>query len=203
MRGTRSPAQRFPGWVCAVLTTALLGGTSLAQEFVLHPLPLPSEAAGVTESRLSPGDVVLRRIRIQPGDTLWDLSRRYLGNPWYYPQFLVYNAIEHPDRIYAGHFLLVPVGRVGALRGRIGSAHWRVMPPPAAGPSPGVSVKPAAPGDTEEAMFRQARRLVRQGACREALAQLETFLQAYPRSAFRLQALLAKADCHRRLAEEP
>jgi len=37
------------------------------------------------------------------GDTLWDLSSRYLGSPWYWPKVWSYNPqIENPHWIYPG-----------------------------------------------------------------------------------------------------
>jgi hypothetical protein len=41
--------------------------------------------------------------RVDPGDTLWDISEKYLGNPWYWPKVWSYNpAIENPHWIYPG-----------------------------------------------------------------------------------------------------
>jgi hypothetical protein len=40
---------------------------------------------------------------IQPGDTLWDVSSRQLGNPWYWPKLWSMNPeIENPHLIYPG-----------------------------------------------------------------------------------------------------
>ncbi len=41
---------------------------------------------------------------VQDGDTLWDLSQRYLGNPWYWPKVWSYNPeIANPHWIYPGN----------------------------------------------------------------------------------------------------
>ena len=41
--------------------------------------------------------------RVDTGDTLWDISEKYLGNPWYWPKVWSYNpAIENPHWIYPG-----------------------------------------------------------------------------------------------------
>src|SRR5262249_25243927 len=38
------------------------------------------------------------------GDTLWDLSQHYLGNPWYWPKVWSYNPeISNPHWIYPGN----------------------------------------------------------------------------------------------------
>ncbi|ATB40991.1 peptidoglycan-binding protein LysM [Cystobacter fuscus] len=41
---------------------------------------------------------------VQTGDTLWDLSQRYLGSPWYWPKVWSYNPeIANPHWIYPGN----------------------------------------------------------------------------------------------------
>jgi hypothetical protein len=41
---------------------------------------------------------------VERGDTLWDLSRKYLGSPWYWPKVWSYNpAIANPHWIYPGN----------------------------------------------------------------------------------------------------
>jgi len=43
---------------------------------------------------------------IKPGDTLWDLSGRFLNNPWYWPKIWSYNPdISNPHWIYPGNIL--------------------------------------------------------------------------------------------------
>jgi hypothetical protein len=43
---------------------------------------------------------------IKPGDTLWDLSGRFLNNPWYWPKIWSYNPeITNPHWIYPGNIL--------------------------------------------------------------------------------------------------
>src|SRR6476620_4722624 len=38
------------------------------------------------------------------GDTLWDLSQKYLGSPWYWPKVWSYNPeIANPHWIYPGN----------------------------------------------------------------------------------------------------
>jgi len=41
---------------------------------------------------------------VKPGDTLWDLSGRFLNNPWYWPKVWSYNPeITNPHWIYPGN----------------------------------------------------------------------------------------------------
>ncbi len=43
---------------------------------------------------------------VKPGDTLWDLSGRFLNSPWYWPKIWSYNPeIANPHWIYPGNLL--------------------------------------------------------------------------------------------------
>jgi len=43
---------------------------------------------------------------VKPGDTLWDLSGRFLNNPWYWPKVWSYNPeVANPHWIYPGNLL--------------------------------------------------------------------------------------------------
>jgi LysM repeat protein len=51
---------------------------------------------------------------IQKGDTLWDLSQKFLSNPWYWPKIWSLNpGIENPHWIYPGAKLKVLQGQGG------------------------------------------------------------------------------------------
>jgi hypothetical protein len=55
---------------------------------------------GQTGRESAPGEVHT----VQTGDTLWDLSQRYLGTPWYWPKVWSYNPeIANPHWIYPGN----------------------------------------------------------------------------------------------------
>lgn len=48
-----------------------------------------------------------RRYVVQPGDTLWDISRRYLGSPWYWPKLWSRNPqIQNPHWIFPGNLIM-------------------------------------------------------------------------------------------------
>jgi hypothetical protein len=52
---------------------------------------------------------------IQKGDTLWDLSQKFLANPWYWPKIWSLNpGIENPHWIYPGGRLKIVPGEGGA-----------------------------------------------------------------------------------------
>src|SRR5260370_14875947 len=51
---------------------------------------------------------------IVKGDTLWDLSQKFLNNPWYWPKIWSLNpSIENPHWIYPGNKLRIVPGEGG------------------------------------------------------------------------------------------
>jgi hypothetical protein len=57
---------------------------------------------GATGKPTAPGEVHT----VQKGDTLWDLSQRFLGSPWYWPKVWSYNPeIANPHWIYPGNLV--------------------------------------------------------------------------------------------------
>lgn len=51
---------------------------------------------------------------IVKGDTLWDLSQKFLSNPWYWPKIWSLNpSIENPHWIYPGNKLRIVPGEAG------------------------------------------------------------------------------------------
>jgi nucleoid-associated protein YgaU len=77
---------------------------------------------------------------VKPGDTLWDLSGRFLNNPWYWPKIWSYNPeIANPHWIYPGNLLkFFPSAE---------EAPTRVEPVPA---SPDLPIAEAAGAEEEE-----------------------------------------------------
>ena len=78
--------------------TSLEGSQRIAPE---APSPRSSVPPPSTVGRLSaPG----QQHTVTRGDTLWDLSQRYLGSPWYWPKVWSYNPeIANPHWIYPGN----------------------------------------------------------------------------------------------------
>ncbi len=67
-------------------------------------LPIEGSAVAADEGRgaVPPPDTYT----VRPGDTLWDLSGRFLNNPWYWPKIWSYNPdITNPHWIYPGNTL--------------------------------------------------------------------------------------------------
>lgn len=64
---------------------------------------LPSEGAA---PKVKGQEQVGETYTVRSGDTLWDLSQRFLGNPWYWPKVWSYNPeIENPHWIYPGNLI--------------------------------------------------------------------------------------------------
>lgn len=49
--------------------------------------------------------------RVQRGDTLWELSERFYGTPWAYPDIAEENDIANPDLIFPEDDITIPDGR--------------------------------------------------------------------------------------------
>jgi len=89
-----------------LLTTLLVPVLSYGEDFLLYT-PKPAEKEQVPAS---PGEgILVRSITVKRGDTLSNISHKYIGRASWYPQVLLFNSIEDPDLIYTGDKLLVPV----------------------------------------------------------------------------------------------
>lgn len=67
--------------------------------------PAMPEAGAAAEPRQA-GTPHAETYTVRPGDTLWDLSGRFLDNPWYWPKIWSYNPeIANPHWIYPGNVL--------------------------------------------------------------------------------------------------
>ncbi len=69
-----------------------------------------AERAAMAAKPPEPPEPVKDTVVVKEGDTLWDLSTKYLGSPWIWPR--VYNAnrggVKHPHWIYPGQKLAIP-----------------------------------------------------------------------------------------------
>jgi len=82
------------------------------------------------------------RHTVERGDTLWDLSQRYLGSPWYWPKVWSYNPeIANPHWIYPGNNVrFFPAGEEVPSRVEAG------IGPSTGGDSDSSEVEPAVAG---------------------------------------------------------
>ncbi|HEX3866186.1 MAG TPA: LysM peptidoglycan-binding domain-containing protein [Gemmatimonadaceae bacterium] len=104
---------------------------------------------------------------VKRGDTLWDIAKMYLGDPYLWPEIYRNNTdlIEDPHWIYPGELLKLPGGqtaRVVAVTPPEPSAP--VSPPEAYTPPAGTMVPPsAAPVIVAEAVQPTSNAIVRVG----------------------------------------
>src|ERR1700737_5150664 len=79
-------------------------------------VPIPEQSARPPPDRtFKPVPGTPEEYTIQKGDTLWDLSQKFLSNPWYWPKIWSLNpSIENPHWIYPGNRLKVTPGQGGA-----------------------------------------------------------------------------------------
>lgn len=81
-----------------------------------------------------------RQYTVQQGDTLWDITQRFLGNPWYWPKVWSSNPeIENPNWIYPGNVIRF-YGGGEALPARIGTPEEIAGGPGAPAPDDGQVV---------------------------------------------------------------
>lgn len=69
--------------------------------------PALLEAIGTTPVAQTQ-EKILFSYTIRPGDTLWDISKWVLKNPFLWPELLQYNYFNNPDLIFPGDTLIVP-----------------------------------------------------------------------------------------------
>lgn len=77
------------------------------------PAPEPEPATEVEETveKEEPAGVNVlegQKHYIRYGDNLWNICKRYYGDPWYYPDLAKQNNIAVPRRIYAGQYIIIP-----------------------------------------------------------------------------------------------
>jgi nucleoid-associated protein YgaU len=132
-----APAQRPPPGAPAI--AAPQGEAPAAR-----PAPATPDGAAPATDAVPPPDTYT----IKPGDTLWDLSGRFLNNPWYWPKIWSYNPeISNPHWIYPGNVLkFYPAAE---------EAPTRVEPMTAETPVAAASPEGAAEEDEGEAPVKE------------------------------------------------
>ena len=90
----------------SLLATLLTPVLSCGEDFILYaPKPAEGEQAPASPDK----GILVRSVTVKRGDTLSELSRKFIGRASWYPQVLLLNSIENPDLIFTGDKLLVPV----------------------------------------------------------------------------------------------
>ena len=84
-----------------------LGGAAAQLEG--EPAPAPAAGDGAHPGSAEPPPA--SGYTVKQGDTLWDLSSRFLNNPWYWPKVWSYNPeISNPHFIYPGNVVRLHQG---------------------------------------------------------------------------------------------
>jgi len=94
-------------------TAEVPGAEDSAEERAVGAVPLV-EGPGVGRTSPSfdppgPGALpVMEPYEVRPGDNLWTISRRFMGDPWAFRQLARENRIPEPDLIFPGQVILLP-----------------------------------------------------------------------------------------------
>jgi len=75
---------------------------------VTPPAVTPSTEVDAVAPAITPAQTV-EMYTINWGDTLWDISARFYGTPWRFPELAEENRITNPDLIYAENDLMIPL----------------------------------------------------------------------------------------------
>jgi nucleoid-associated protein YgaU len=128
-----APLAKMPAAIVPPLPPALQP-TAVAPS-VSHVLPAPLRGISTANTKAGPGTV-----RVQSGDSLWTLSRQYLGKGSRWQEWLSRNpAIGDLRRIQPGAVLLVPLAE----------PHADVRDgPPSGAPNSGLGTVSVRPGDS-------------------------------------------------------
>lgn len=87
---------------CVAGVAGLLASTAAMAQSGAITLTTDDGAERGSEVRVSAPESYV----VQPGDTLWSLSSRFLNNPWYWPKIWSYNPqLENPHWIYPGNVI--------------------------------------------------------------------------------------------------
>jgi len=80
------------------------GSSEVEGTEVKQPAPQQPRTPGPGEVQTAPPEGPSQVHTVEKGDTLWDLSSKYLGSPWYWPKVWSYNPqIANPHWIYPGN----------------------------------------------------------------------------------------------------
>ncbi len=199
-----TPCTRCTAVIMLVLCMAL---PAWSQQYLLYtPQPVDSD------QKPSPQDgILVQEIKIQKGDTLSGLSRKFSGKGRYYPQILLFNQIKNPNLIYTGNTLRIPLSQSNK-KGAVQVAQSPSLEYPAvkvptahrpAARKKTSSAAPAANSSTAgQKQYESAVRSYREGDFRAALEQFDRFLADNSSSPLAADANLYKAECYLKLSTQ-
>ena len=109
MRDFRTLRAAGSRWAVALTLTALAPAAIAAQDTTAAPAaPAAPQPLQATQGRTH---------TVRTGDTLWDLARAYLGDPFLWPEIYRLNTevVEDPHWIYPGETLHLPEGSAAGI----------------------------------------------------------------------------------------
>lgn len=96
-----NPDLIYPGEVITIATTQPVESSVQAQ------VSGETIAANIESSQLKPVSFITHVV--VKGDTLWDISKKHLNNPFRYPELVQLSNIKNPDLIYPGDIVRIQV----------------------------------------------------------------------------------------------
>jgi len=97
----KNPDLIYPGEIITIATTQAVDNNVQAQVFD------KSVVANLETSQLKPIGFITHVV--VKGDTLWDISKKYLNNPFRYPEVAKLSEIKNPDLIYPGDIVRIQI----------------------------------------------------------------------------------------------
>jgi LysM repeat protein len=141
LKNIRTKAFALAVLATASLTTVGLGAIAIAQETETRA----GSGTGIPLAADAPD-----RYTVKQGDTLWDISKVFLRDPWYWPEIWYVNPqVKNPHLIYPGDVLVLVKGGAGgqpqvtiAERGPEGAAAETRTEQPTSGGIPTTKLSP-------------------------------------------------------------
>jgi LysM repeat protein len=101
-------AQRIFVAMAVMLLVSGAASPGLAQQLYLYSPNAINNAQKVDKK----DGVLVQEMHVQKGDNLYDISRKFSGHGTYYPQILLFNKLNNPNKIYPGNVIRVPVDQL-------------------------------------------------------------------------------------------